>query len=131
MKNARISHALLQKGALCLLGIFFALSMLAVGARAEDNVPSSAAPDRRFSLGESLEEPAKPDMENPSLFHFNQQRWNQMRRSLEGGPETTESFKKIETSTKTVQPPKPPPGLIQVDLPYESSLSITGRKVIK
>ena len=35
------------------------------------------------------------------------------------------------TPSQTIQPPKPPPGQIYVELPYESSLSVTGRKVIK
>src|SRR5205823_6214854 len=62
---------------------------------------------------------------------FSQQEWNKMRNSNEGGQEPGEVLPPPQVSTKTVTPPKPPPGLLQVELPYESSLSVTGRKVIK
>lgn len=96
---------------------------------------SIQAAENRFSLGEKLEEdksaaPIKPDDEQ---FHFSQDEWNQMRHLIEGDIQPVEvSSQTILTSSGTVAAaPKPPPGLLSVELPYESSLSITGRKVIK
>ncbi len=54
-----------------------------------------------------------------------------MRQAIEEGRKPGEAPLAVVASTKTIAPPKPPPGQIRVDLPYESSLSVTGRKVIK
>lgn len=99
----------------------------------------SAEPNsnRRFSLGETLEEAEAREAQEPNASHlekFDQNDWNRMRRVFEGEDEpatVSASSAAVVVSTSTATPPKPPPGLISVDLPYESSLSITGRKVIK
>ncbi|MCG3203816.1 MAG: hypothetical protein KCHDKBKB_00488 [Elusimicrobia bacterium] len=89
---------------------------------------------RRFSIGPSLEESESiPNPKEPEeMFLFNQEEWNKMRRVIEGEVEPVSvSTSAVVSSTVTATPPKPPPGLLTVDLPYESQLSITGRKVIK
>ncbi len=56
-----------------------------------------------------------------------------MRHLIEGDiqPVAVSSQTIISSSGTVVAAPKPPAGLLSVELPYESSLSITGRKVIK
>lgn len=109
---------------------FMTLALLPNSFHAADNSPS------RFRLGPTLDEkeekPTTPSGSLDSLKHFDQDEWNKMRRSIEGGYEETVTVSSpTAVSTMTATPPKPPPGLLNVDLPYESSLSITGRKVIK
>ncbi len=93
------------------------------------------AAENRFSLGEKLEEDnsAVPIKSEDEQFHFSQDEWNQMRHLIEGDIQPVEvSSQTVLTSSGTaVAAPKPPPGLLSVELPYESSLSVTGRKVIK
>lgn len=62
-----------------------------------------------------------------SLFQFNQQSWNEARESLE-----RENLPLPELSTPTVPGTTPPPETpgINVNLPYDSGLSISGRKLI-
>ncbi|OVE76847.1 hypothetical protein BVX98_04060, partial [bacterium F11] len=97
--------------------------------------PLHGESDSPFRLGPTLEEeeeviPSLP--EKPVPFHFDQKNWNDMRRAIEDKEEIGElPVDSVEESTTTVEPPKPPPGQIRVELPYESSLSVTGRKVIK
>jgi hypothetical protein len=101
--------------------------------------PSRAAdgsPNKRFSIGEPLDETFEPTRQksDEEMFHYNQNEWNQMRRVIEGEAEpaiVSVSSPTVSASSSTANPPKPPPGLLNVDLPYESSLSITGRKVIR
>ncbi|MEW6042104.1 MAG: hypothetical protein AB1633_11345, partial [Elusimicrobiota bacterium] len=60
---------------------------------------------------------------------FDMKSWNEMRRALEEGRTPGE---KIIVSTVSAQPlvlPPPPPGAV-VELPYETRLSISGRKLI-
>jgi hypothetical protein len=121
-KNAVFSHIT----QLFLTGFF--LSFLAV-------LPSTVRAENPYGLGPGLEEKKSAAEPNPVPFHFNQNDWNKMRRDVEGGrtPGKEEPIVQQSTTTTTaqVEPPKPPPGQISFDLPYESSLSITGRKVIK
>ena len=103
-------------------GVLLLLAFSSISLRAEDQNP--------FKLGPSLEEPEEKTPElDKTPFHFDQKSWNEMRRSIEG--ELEEIEEKVDVSTTTEAPPAPPPGQIRVELPYESSLSVTGRKVIK
>ncbi len=109
---------------LILVGFFFVLTSF--------RTTSYADPKNRFSIGPSLEEETAPTKEPEESFRYTQDDWNQMRRVFEGeiAPVTVSSATAIISSGAVVAP-KPPPGLLNVDLPYESSLSITGRKVIR
>ncbi|MDI6640955.1 MAG: hypothetical protein QME68_01415 [Elusimicrobiota bacterium] len=71
--------------------------------------------------------PTSPPSE-PKPFGFSKERWNEMRRAIEEGRKPGE---KVEVSTKPVklELPPPPPGAV-VELPYETRLSISGRKFI-
>ncbi|MFN0118623.1 MAG: hypothetical protein ACKVQC_10075 [Elusimicrobiota bacterium] len=94
----------------------------------------SANDSSRFRIGESLEPELEPEKNLPDVpFEFDLKKWNTMRRSIEGESAIEKKAQSVQTSSKTVtsEPPKPAPGLINVELPYESSLSVTGRKVIK
>lgn len=72
-------------------------------------------------------------VENTKFFKYSSQRWLKMRRNKEGYDTGTAASTLVETSTgaaKVRPAPEPlPPGL-SVELPYESQLSISGRKVI-
>src|SRR3954465_727450 len=75
-----------------------------------------------FRLGPGLEEPAPEELPSDDVdkFHYNPRDWNEMRRDVEEGREPGESrTPAVVTSSVTVEAPKPPPGKIQVDLPYE------------
>ncbi len=71
-------------------------------------------------------------IEKARVMRYSQDRWNEMRQRLESGealiPQTE---KPLPTAERKVLPAPPPlgPGL-NVVLPYESGLSISGRKVI-
>jgi hypothetical protein len=120
-KNARFSHFTRT----FLTG--FLLTFLAL-------VPSHSEESNPYKLGPGLSDTEKPSQEpSPYPFHFEQNEWNKMRRTIEDGGKPGEETVTVEKSTVTVQvePPKPPPGQISFELPYESALSITGRKVIK
>ena len=71
--------------------------------------------------------PPIPPAESGDLFEFNQKDWNQVRDSVEAieHPKPTVA---VSTSPATL-PVEAPPG-ISVDLPYESGLTISGRKLI-
>jgi hypothetical protein len=69
----------------------------------------------------------EPNVEEASLFEFDQRGWNQAREALE-----VESRPLPPPSKATLPvgaPVEAPPG-ISVDLPYESGLVISGRKLI-
>lgn len=85
----------------------------------------------RFKIGDPLIKEKTPATPTSTPFHFDQREWNRMRRALEEGEEPSVPRTAVQPSTSVAAPPKPPPGQIRVELPYESSLSITGRKVIK
>jgi hypothetical protein len=72
-------------------------------------------------------------IEKARMIRYSQERWNEMRRKLEEGEALIpEAEKPVPTADrKTLTPEAPPigPGL-NVVLPYESGLSISGRKVI-
>ncbi len=74
-----------------------------------------------------------PDEKN--IFHFNKDLWNQaqeaIRQGRTPGEETVkeEAEEELDPSLETPAPAAPEPG-ISVTLPYESGLSISGRKLI-
>lgn len=71
-------------------------------------------------------------MDKARFIRYNQERWNEMRRRLESGEALVPEIEKpVPTVKRKVLPAPPPvgPGL-NVVLPYESGLSISGRKVI-
>lgn len=71
-------------------------------------------------------------VENTKFFKYSSQRWLKMRRGKEGDViEDTTSAVDLSTGVakKRAAPEPLPPGL-SVELPYESQLSISGRKVI-
>jgi hypothetical protein len=105
------------------IGIFVLfLSFLASSSKAEDG----------YSFGPKLDEPSETSSEpNATPFHFDQRQWNKMRRTVEDGNKPGEEKAVVQVSSQTAEIPKPPPGQINFELPYESSLSITGRKIIK
>ncbi|OGR79831.1 MAG: hypothetical protein A3I11_08685 [Elusimicrobia bacterium RIFCSPLOWO2_02_FULL_39_32] len=73
------------------------------------------------------------EIEKARFIRYSQERWNQMRERLETGePLTPEARRALEepTKKKTTQAPPPVGPGINVVLPYESGLSISGRKVI-
>lgn len=103
----------------CLLFLTFVSSIQAE----ESSNPYKLGPD----LYDSKESQPR---ETPTPFHFDQLDWNQMRKAIESGREPG-AIQDVVVSTDTgEEPPKPPSGQISFELPYESSLSITGRKVI-
>ncbi len=61
-------------------------------------------------------------------FGFTQEKWNEMRKAIEEGRTPGE---KVEVSTAPIklELPPPPPGAV-IELPYETRLSISGRKLI-
>ncbi|MFN3966234.1 MAG: hypothetical protein ACK4JE_00850 [Endomicrobiia bacterium] len=61
-------------------------------------------------------------------FGFSQEKWNEMRKAIEEGRKPGE---KVEVSTQPakLELPPPPPGAV-IELPYETRLSISGRKLI-
>lgn len=97
--------------------------------------PSQSHAQNPYTLGPGLEEKEEAPAEPSSTpFHFDQKLWNQMRRNVEEGrkPDQATAAPVVKsTETAVVEPPKPPPGSINFELPYESALSITGRKVIR
>jgi len=72
-------------------------------------------------------------IERARFIRYKQERWNEMRRRLESGealfPEIEKPVPPAERKTLPQKPPPLGPG-INVVLPYESGLSISGRKVI-
>lgn len=117
----RFFNHILSKIKVSFLGIFALFSFLLFSH------PVFADPSNRFNLGPTLEESLSEDEED--LFEYSQEKWNEMREAVETGREPGAVITPVAVSTVTA-PPKPPPGLLQVELPYESALSITGRKVI-
>ncbi len=116
---------------LLLLGFAPFLAISALSAAEPQNA-------NRFRLGPTLEEAERSEKGEvapvaPAPAGFSQEEWNKVRTSIEEGHEPG-AVQPVQSSTGTptaLPSPKPPPGLLQVDLPYESSLSVTGRKVIK
>ncbi|HRY30234.1 MAG TPA: hypothetical protein P5079_09395, partial [Elusimicrobiota bacterium] len=91
------------------------------------------SPEEDLQLTEPVSLPPEPPPEE-TLFHFDQQRWNKARDAIDRGEEPGAAPKKKEkeavaVSTAPVTPPPEEPGL-SVELPYESGLSISGRKLI-
>ncbi|MBI3293024.1 MAG: hypothetical protein HYZ73_09530, partial [Elusimicrobia bacterium] len=110
---------------------------------------SSSTTKRRFSLWPTpfSRPPLTEEEETPSLGELLEEapslqylpaRWNRMRRALEEGraPETAVTVKPIIPSTAPVTvvpstgPARPPEPTFVVELPYESRLSIRGKKTI-
>jgi hypothetical protein len=86
-----------------------------------------------------LAEPPPPASEPPpegELFHFNQDLWNQAREAVEQGVEPGRKVPvdsvAVSTGPRRLPPGERPEGApgIAVDLPYESGLAISGRKLI-
>lgn len=101
-----------------------------IPVRADDDLTlSSESPEALLGHPEDI------PGEKPVGLRFTQEDWNQMRRDLEAGrqPGQLPTFPtEILTSTTTATaPPLPPPGRLEVELPFESTLSITGRKLIE
>ncbi|MDI6756752.1 MAG: hypothetical protein QME32_01875 [Endomicrobiia bacterium] len=69
---------------------------------------------------------AAPQTFSDGPLKYNQRLWNEMRRRVEYGSRYDKDF---VVSTVTVPPAEPPPGLA-VELPYESAIAISGRKLI-
>ena len=80
--------------------------------------------------------PTAPDTEFPgaSFIKFDPKLWNESRDAVDQGREPGEPVKAPTVSTITAAgvalSSAMPPGFINVDLPYESGLSIAGRKLI-
>lgn len=98
----------------------------------------TAPNSERFRIGPTLEEAERAERGEPvtppadAAIGFSQQDWNKVRENVEEGVEPGSTVVPVaESSAPAKVPPKPAPGLLQVELPYESSLSVTGRKVIK
>ncbi|OGS24069.1 MAG: hypothetical protein A2314_01510 [Elusimicrobia bacterium RIFOXYB2_FULL_50_12] len=85
-------------------------------------LPLSPTPQER--AGNELAE----FLENKKCFTYSHDRWLKMRKTLENGRTPGEDDVGITTASKPAPLPLPP-GL-SVDLPYESQLSISGRKTI-
>ena len=66
------------------------------------------------------------------FIRYRQERWNEMRRRLETGEALIPMIEKpVPVAERRMLPAPPPPGPgLNVVLPYESGLSISGRKVI-
>ena len=62
-------------------------------------------------------------------FGFSQKRWNDMRKAIEDGRVPGEKMEVSTMSVQAIELPPPAPGAV-VELPYESRLAITGRKLI-
>lgn len=94
--------------------------------------------DHSAEVDLGLVEPPPPSTEFPAdskIFHFDQGLWNRARNAIDKGqkpeepPKTAEPF--IKVSTTTAKPPsQEEAGIINVELPYESGLNISGRKLI-
>ncbi|HOW27888.1 MAG TPA: hypothetical protein PK876_05255 [Elusimicrobiota bacterium] len=80
-----------------------------------------------------LQEPPPPSTEVPdpaNLFHFDQSRWNAARDAIEKGLKPgEEEAPSVFVSTEAIPPPEEEAGF-EVELPYESGLVISGRKLI-
>ncbi len=90
---------------------------------------SDSSPEQEIGL---IEPPALPETPAPEeAFHFDQERWNRAREAVEKGRDPGEEAPPpaAAVSPEPVQPPVPEPGFA-VELPYESGLSISGRKLI-
>ena len=68
----------------------------------------------------------------PDIWRFDQKKWNRIREALERGVPVSEAVSPSTTTlvSPTTTPPPPPPSGISVELPYESQLSLSGRKTI-
>ena len=79
-------------------------------------------------------ESATLDLEPYQDLHNDRERWNEMRRLIEAGqPLFTPLPSEVELSTSPVgrlAPAVPPPPGFTVSLPYESRLTVSGRKTI-
>lgn len=71
-------------------------------------------------------------IEKARFIRYKQERWNEMRRRLESGESLAPGYEKPVPTVQRKALPQPPPAGpgINVMLPYESGLSISGRKVI-
>ncbi|MBN1621348.1 MAG: hypothetical protein JW871_02010, partial [Endomicrobiales bacterium] len=67
-------------------------------------------------------------LEEKDVLYFTRERWEDLRRSIEEGVPLEEEGVVVSTVSRPAPPPLPP-GLA-VELPYESQLSISGRKTI-
>lgn len=104
--------------------------------------PLTVAPPETYDLAvptTTVQEQAGRDfldfLESKQSLHYSKDRWTNMRRSAEGyelpvekKPEEAAAPAAASTATVTAPPPLPP-GLA-VELPYESQLYISGRKLI-
>jgi len=72
-----------------------------------------------------------PSENTEPTIKYNQRLWNEMRRRVEYGDRYEAQLKPSTAAPVSVQqtPTEPPPGLA-VELPYESAISISGRKLI-
>ncbi len=72
------------------------------------------------------------ELERARFIRYKQERWNEMRQKLETGETLVPILEKpVPVVERRVLPQPPPPGPgLNVVLPYESGLSISGRKVI-
>jgi hypothetical protein len=62
-------------------------------------------------------------------FGYSKHGWNEMRRAIEEGREPGEPEVVVKSTGPIVLPPDAPGGVVE-DLPYQTKLSITGRKLI-
>ncbi len=104
-------------------------------------LPSTASSESLLTkdasqLEESESSSKEPDLEKniqkSRYLRYSQERWNRMREALEKGETFQLKEAEVPPEEKKVEPTAPPPlgpGL-NVILPYESGLSISGRKVI-
>jgi hypothetical protein len=118
-----------------LFGVFLFLNILSLSLPVFSEEQNDS---RRFRLGLTLDEIEAEEKlngqetpEEEGNFNYTLENWKEMIQAIEDGREPGTPLKPVVVSTVTAEPPKPPPGLLQVELPYESSLSITGRKIIK
>ncbi len=94
--------------------------------------------DQPAEVDLGLVEPPPPSKEFPEdskVFHFDQGLWNRARNYIDKGEKPGEPPKEksslVKFSTTTAKPPsEEEAGIINVELPYESGLNISGRKLI-
>jgi len=129
--------AFLKSKILILIGISSLIFLISprnlLNAQDSSNLPDQKSEKKQklgpYELGPKLTGQEKTSA-NATLFHFDQNDWNDMRKTIEEGREPGQEFEEVAVASAPATPPKPPQGQISFELPYESSLAITGRKVI-
>ena len=114
----------------------FSQSILPAEALFKDETPKPALKDESVRAKRSPPERSLSEMEaelgRARLIRYKQERWNEMRRRLEVGEELVPVTEKPAPVVERRILPRPPPAGpgLNIILPYESGLAISGRKVI-